>query len=152
MEKKSMNSRIYLVLSVIAAGALFRFIPHWPNFTPIAAIALFGGTYLGKKYLSFLVPLAAMLISDIFLGLHAGMWAVYMAFGLTVLMGFYLRKNLTASNVAVASISSSIMFYIITNFAAWIGVSPEFCRIDGELYCRPGILQQWKLWYFLLPE
>jgi hypothetical protein len=125
MEKKSMNSRIYLVLSVIAAGVLFRFIPHWPNFTPIAAIALFGGTYLGKKYLSFLVPLAAMFISDIFLGLHAGMWAVYMAFALTVLMGFYIRKNLTASNVAVASIISSLMFYIITNFAAWLA-SPVY--------------------------
>ena len=110
---------------MIAAGALFRFIPHWPNFTPIAAIALFGGTYLGKKYLSFLIPLAAMFLSDIFLGLHAGIWAVYLAFGLTVLMGFYLRKNLSVANVAVASISSSIMFYLITNFAAWLA-SPVY--------------------------
>ncbi len=120
MDKISLKPRIFVILSVIAAGALFRFIPHWPNFTPIAAMALFGGTYLGKKYLSFLIPLAALFISDLFLGLHANMWAVYLAFSFTVAIGFYLRKNLTAANVAVASISSSILFFIVTNFAAWL--------------------------------
>ena len=112
--------RAIFVISVILAGAMFRFIPHWPNFTPIAAMALFGGTYLGRKHLAFLVPFAAMFLSDLVLGFHGYMLAVYIAFGLTVMMGFMLRGRVSAGNVALASVSSSVLFFLITNFAAWL--------------------------------
>jgi hypothetical protein len=112
--------RVVFIISVILAGAMFRFIPHWPNFTPIAAMALFGGTYLGRKYLAFLVPFAAMLLSDLILGFHSYMAAVYIAFGLTVLIGFILRGRVSFANVALASIASSVLFFLITNFAAWL--------------------------------
>lgn len=112
--------RAIFVISVILAGAMFRFIPHWPNFTPIAAMALFGGTYLGKKYLAFLIPFAAMFLSDLLLGLHSYMVAVYLAFGLTVMIGFLLRRRVSTGNVVLASIASSVMFYLVTNFAAWL--------------------------------
>lgn len=112
--------RAIFVVSVILAGAMFRFIPHWPNFTPIAAMALFGGTYLGKKYLAFVVPFAAMFLSDLLLGFHSYMGAVYLAFGLTVMIGFMLRRKVTSGNVIMASIVSSLVFYMVTNFAAWL--------------------------------
>jgi hypothetical protein len=117
--------RAIFVVSVILAGALFRFIPHWPNFTPVAAMALFGGTYLGKKYLAFIIPFAAMLLSDLVLGFHSYMGAVYIAFGLTVVMGFWLRSRMNAGNIALASVASSVMFYLVTNFAAWLA-SPAY--------------------------
>jgi hypothetical protein len=112
--------RAVFIISVIFAGALFRFIPHWPNFTPIAAMALFGGTYLGRKYLAFLVPFAAMFLSDLVLGFHSYMSAVYIAFGLTVMIGFILRGRVNLANVALASITSSLLFFLVTNFAAWL--------------------------------
>jgi hypothetical protein len=112
--------KLAFIISLILAGALFRFIPHWPNFTPVAAIALFGGTCLGKKYLAFIVPLAAMLLSDLVLGFHAYMGAVYLAFGLTVMIGFWLRGRVNVRNVALASVVSSVLFYLVTNFAAWL--------------------------------
>jgi len=112
--------RAIFIISVILAGALFRFIPHWPNFTPIAAMALFGGTYLGKKYLAFIVPFAAMVLSDLVLGFHSYMAAVYIAFGLTVMIGFILRGRTNVRNVLAASLTSSVLFYLITNFAAWL--------------------------------
>ncbi len=56
-----------LAIALVVLGAALRFAPHLPNFAPIAAIALFGGVYLNKKY-ALIVPIAAMLISDYFIG------------------------------------------------------------------------------------
>ena len=39
MKKLEISPKIYVVFTMIFAGALMRLIPHWPNFTPIAAIA-----------------------------------------------------------------------------------------------------------------
>jgi TctA family transporter len=111
---------LIFVITVIFAGAFFRFIPHWPNFTPIAAMALFGGAYLGRKHLAFIVPFAAMFLSDLILGLHKDMWAVYLAFGVTVFIGTMIRNNIKVFNVISASIISSVIFFLLTNFSAWL--------------------------------
>jgi hypothetical protein len=111
---------LFFVISVIVAGALFRFIPHWPNFTPIAAMALFGGAYLGRKHLAFIIPFAAMFLSDLILGLHRDMWSVYLAFGVTVTIGTMMQRNVKVFNVIAASLSSSVIFFLLTNFAAWL--------------------------------
>ena len=120
MNSTRTNKGLIFIISIILAGALFRFIPHWPNFTPIAAMALFGGAYLGRKHLAFLIPFAAMFLSDLLLGLHKDMWAVYLAFGLTVFCGTLIRKNIRFTSVIAASVVSSIFFFLLTNFAAWI--------------------------------
>ncbi|MEA5110940.1 MAG: DUF6580 family putative transport protein [Lentimicrobium sp.] len=130
MEKKFFTTRTVLILSAIAVAAVMRLVPHWPNFTPVAAIALFGGAYINRKALAFLVPLAAMLISDLFLGFHSTLLAVYAAFIITVFIGLKLGKNVKAGNVALASVSSSVIFFLITNFASWMSgmmpYSPDF--------------------------
>jgi len=77
MDKKFFTPRMILVFTAIIAAVVMRLMPHWPNFTPVAAIALFGGAYINRKYLAFLLPVAAMLISDLFLGFHSAMIAVY---------------------------------------------------------------------------
>jgi hypothetical protein len=120
MNKIKTNSGLYFAISVIIAGALFRFIPHWPNFTPIAAMALFGGAYFGRKHLAFLIPFAAMFLSDLILGFHKDMWAVYFAFGFTVFIGMLLKRNIRVINILTASLVSSSLFFLLTNFAAWL--------------------------------
>jgi hypothetical protein len=104
---------------MIIAGAALRLIPHYPNFTPITAMALFGGAYFTNKKLAFIVPFAAMLLSDLVLGYHSTFLAVYISFALIVAIGFSLRKKRTVSNILVASVSSSVLFFVITNFAFW---------------------------------
>ena len=47
-------------------------IPHPPNFSPIEAVALFGGTYFAKRYWALIVPMAALFLSDLVLGLLNG--------------------------------------------------------------------------------
>ena len=132
MNKKLFTSRFWFVLTVIFAGASMRLMPHWPNFTPIAAMALFGGAYLNKKYLAFLVPVAAMLLSDWVLGFHATMPAVYISFVATVGIGLLLARKPSVLGVLGASLGASILFFVVTNFAAWLG-SPRYPQSFGGL-------------------
>jgi len=106
------------VISIIAFGAVIRLLPHPPNFTPIAATALFGGAYLNKKY-AFIVPLVAMFASDIFLGFHATMPYVYGSFLLTGGIGLWLKNHKNAKSIIGATLLSSILFFLITNFGVW---------------------------------
>ncbi len=119
MKKFEISPKIYVVLTMIFAGAMMRLIPHWPNFTPIAAIALFGGTFLKRKDLAFLIPVAAMLLSDVVLGFHTTMFPVYASFIAIVGMGLFLQNRLTVVNTLTASLASSVLFYLVTNFASW---------------------------------
>ncbi len=118
---KRISPRMALIGGIVLFGALLRLVPHWPNFTPIAAMALFGGAYIKKKHLAFLVPIAALLISDLFLGFHKWMIAVYVSFALVVGIGMLLRNRVRTGSVLLATVSASLLFFLITNFAVWIG-------------------------------
>lgn len=105
---------------IIIAAVGLRLIPHLPNFAPIGAMALFGGAYLDKR-LALLLPLLVMFISDLFIGFYspAVMLSVYGSFVLVGLIGMWLRKRKNPKNILLAAISSSILFFLITNFAVW---------------------------------
>lgn len=124
------------VLSVllIAAAAFSRLLPHPENFTPLAAIALSGGVYLEKRY-SLLIPLAALFLSDIFLGFHATMPYVYGSFLLIGLLGIWLKshKNLTA--ITASAIAGSALFFIVTNFAVWFHGTMYPHTVEGLAAC-----------------
>lgn len=111
---------LIIALSLILTGAILRFFPHPPNFTPIAAIALFGGVYLSRK-LAFILPVGAMVISDIFIGYYqiSLMAFVYGSFLITVLLGFWLKNHKKWYNVGGSAILSAVLFFLITNFAVW---------------------------------
>lgn len=132
MKKIEISPKFYVVLTMIFAGAVMRLIPHWPNFTPIAAIALFGGTFLKRKDLAFLVPVVAMLLSDLIIGFHSTMFAVYASFIAIVSLGLFLQSRLAVVNTISASLASSILFYLITNFASWTsGIMPYPMNVAG---------------------
>ena len=135
MNKIKLSPKIVFVISLIAFGALMRLLPHWPNFTPIAAMALFGGAQLGKKHLAFIIPLAALFLSDLVLGLHQWMIAVYVSFALVVVLGIWLKKSIKVGTILMATLASSTLFFIITNFAMWIGAPYYSQDIYGLLEC-----------------
>ena len=104
-----------------------------PNFTPIGAMALFGGAYLDKRW-AILLPLVAMFFSDLFIGFYSPivMISVYGSFALTGLIGLWLRERKSPKNTLLAAVSSSVLFFLITNFAVWAGGS--YSRgLDGLL-------------------
>jgi hypothetical protein len=121
-----MNKRSLALSVFVLSAALARLLPHPPNVTPIAAMALFGGAYLRNSKLAFLLPLTAMLLSD--LGLFAlgqvplpgaqSLW-VYGSFALTVCIGILLRQNRRALPIAGATLASAVVFYLVANFGVW---------------------------------
>lgn len=118
MEK--LKPKFWVITLMIFAAAFVRLIPHPPNFAPIAAMALFGGAYFSKKWAAFLVPLAAMFITDLILGIHETMWAVYLSFALIVVIGMLMIKQKKIGNIFLASVTSSVVFFIFTNFGVWL--------------------------------
>ncbi len=115
-----LNPKFWVLTLMIFAAAFVRLIPHPPNFAPIAAMALFGGAYFNKKWAAFLVPITAMFITDLILGFHSTMWAVYLSFTIIVVIGMLMIRQKKISNIFFASVSSSVAFFIITNFGAWL--------------------------------
>lgn len=106
------------VAIIIFFAITLRLIPHPANFAPIAALALFGGVYLDKK-LAFILPLVAMLLSDMILGFHASMLAVYGSFLITVGIGMWLKHHKSVTTVVLGSLTASLIFFVLTNFNFW---------------------------------
>lgn len=118
MKTQLFTSRFLVISSLILAGALSRLIPHPGNFTAIGAIALFGGAYISDKRFAFLVPILSMMISDLFIpgGFSA---VVYSCLAATVGIGVLLSKKVIVRNVIMASLSSSLLFFLVTNLPFW---------------------------------
>ncbi|HET6244560.1 MAG: hypothetical protein H0V01_08660 [Bacteroidetes bacterium] len=134
MIKTITSPRFLFVAVLILVAALSRLLPHPPNFTPVAAIALFGGAYLSRKF-ALLIPIVAMLIADLFLGFHDTMWAVYLSLILITLIGLGLASRVKIVTVIGCSLVSSVLFFIVTNFAVWLG-SPYYSQdISGLITC-----------------
>ena len=116
-------TRTSTIAAIIVLAALSRFLPHPFNFTPIAAIALFGGAYFSNRWLAIIIPLAAMLISDtmheLFTGngFHSGMPIIYGSFMLVSILGIIALRKVTPLKVVGAALASSLIFFLITNFA-----------------------------------
>ncbi|WP_064196686.1 MULTISPECIES: DUF6580 family putative transport protein [Emticicia] len=133
-------TRFSTLVAIVVLAALSRFIPHPFNFTPIAAIALFGGAYFTNRWQAIAVPMGAMLLSDTILeittgwGFHSGMYIVYTAFALVSVLGMVLLKNVNPARVISASLISSLIFFLITNFAF---LYPESATIDQSLGTYP---------------
>ncbi len=124
-----MNKRLIVLVGVTLAAALVRLLPHEPNVTPIAAMALFGGACFRNRKLAYLLPLAAMLLSDLILGLTrydavrllAIQPVVYACFLATTALGQLVKDRRSVFQVGGMMLAGSVLFYLVTNFAVWAG-------------------------------
>ena len=116
-----MNARVLTLLSAIVAAAALRLLPHPPNFTPIGAMALFSGAYLGRRgALALVAPLGALLLSDLVLGFYRGMPTVYFSVALIVLIGALALRRVSPIRLGGAALASSVLFFVATNFGMWL--------------------------------
>jgi hypothetical protein len=125
---------IALFLAIVAAAAL-RLVPHPPNFSPIDAMALFSGAYLGRRGLAFVAPLGALLLSDAVLGFYPGMWVNYLAVAIIAMMGSALLAQGSLLRLGVAAVASSILFFVLSNFGAWAVVNMYPRNWTGLIAC-----------------
>lgn len=119
MECMESNTKITWAMVGLAAAA--RLIPHPWNFTPLVALALYAGARSPKLRAGVGVTLAAFLLSDAILGFHKGMWFVYGAAMIPVLLGSLLRGRESVGTVVAAGLLSNLSFFAITNFMVWTG-------------------------------
>lgn len=133
-----------LVVFVIVA----RIAPHPANVAPVAAAALFAGAYLSKRF-AFAVPLVAMFVSDLMLGFYEMpvMLAVYGCFAFSALLGVWVRHGFPSlrgdrratwqshaiASVVLASLTGSVVFFLVTNFAVWAASAWYPHTVDGLL-------------------
>lgn len=111
MDQRSIKTNFLPVAILIVLAAITRFIPHPFNFTAIGAMALFSGANFKDKRLAYLMPIAVMFITDLFLGFHFSILPVYACFAFTVFMGTKIASKQNVANVAITSIASSIVFF-----------------------------------------
>jgi len=146
IQKHKLNTSFnYLViLSVlIVLGVVGRLLPHPPNFTPMAAIALFAGFIFLKRYIAVIAVVVTMFLTDYFAFGYLSaewfasksMWVVYLALLFPVVFKNFLQKKLGLFRVAGAALASSTVFFIATNFAVW-AFSPMYEKtLEGLVLC-----------------
>jgi len=111
-------------LYLITFAVILRLLPHPANFAQLRCI-YFGGAIL-PDMLSW-VPLAAMMASDMVLGFHKLIpvtWGCYLLIALA--SSTWLKKPRLAKG-AFLTVSASVFFFVVTNFAVWV---------QGSLYAH----------------
>lgn len=139
---------ILFFVAIIVAGRVF---PHLPNFTPVAASALFL-SYLFNRKVGIIAVVAGMIISDVFfIGTHHPvlMAVIYASLAMPVLFAPMLRKGLTfdsklpkvlrvilgALRLGGISASGALFFYLTSNFAVWAIGNMYPHTAAGLLFC-----------------
>ncbi len=131
MNSKIFSPRFLFITIAILIAAISRLLPHPFNFTPIGAMALFGGACLtpslkgARKIIAFVIPLLAMFLSDFIFqisfgyGFHNTIIYVYASFVLITCIGILINRNVRPGTIILASLISSLLFFFITNGGVW---------------------------------
>ena len=138
MNKINKNLKNYfLPICLILVLSFSRVIPHPWNFTPILAVGIFSGFYFKNFILSLFIVILSMFIGDLFLGFHSTMFFTYISLALAVVIGLFI-KHFKFTEILFSGLVSSVCFFIITNFGAWLTL---------EMYEKnfAGLLQSYVL-------
>lgn len=144
----TLNKNVFIALTALALIGLtvaVRLTDHLPNMTPVIAVGLVAGAYLGRSY-GYLVPLAALFISDLVLGFYDWriMASVYGSFALVGGLGFMMRKFRGVQNYALLAIVGSTFFFLTTNAAVWAFSVWYPKTLSGLLYAYELGIPFWR--------
>jgi hypothetical protein len=148
--KKQINIRFFTLLGITVLVGIWRVVSHktgysaLSNFTPIGAMALFGGAYFKEYWKAFSFPLLALFLSDvvmmeIFYGdfsngiLYNGWYWTYGAFILMVIIG-QLIKKVSFRSVVFSAFGAALAHWIITDFGVWLMGCTDITT--GKLYTK----------------
>lgn len=140
MTKREWIPRVFVITAVIGVLAVYRLLPHPWNFTPVVATAIFGGMYLSRS-MGMVLPIGAMLISDLFMSFD---WVVTPAVYGSILIAAWLGHVIVRGNptgirfilrTGAGTIGSSVVFFVLTNFAVWISSGMYTLDVAGLVTC-----------------
>ncbi len=138
---------LILMIVIVALGRILtagRALSPLANFTPIGAMALFGGCYFNTKWKAYLVPLGILLLSDVILMqtvykehsngfLYQGWSWIYASFALMVTIGNFIKK-VTIKSVLLAAVAAALTHWIVSDFGVWLGGGTDITT--GQPYTR----------------
>jgi len=154
----SLSPRTWILTAMIAFAVGVRLVIYFVpgvfpyNFTPVEAIALFGGAYFSDRRLAFIVPLGAMAVADAIIATTLSpallndwlgtLAAVYGCIALTTWGGRWLARNVSALRVAAGSFASAVLFFVVTNFATWLSARAGVvsCYVAGIPFFKGTLL------------
>ncbi len=148
---QTFTPRLLVLTGLIAFAVAFRLLAYFQpgalpyNFTPVAAIALFGGACFTRRGLAVLVPLLAMLCADVAIAFslpatQLAHWlpmvpVIYACIAIIAVASFTLRHKAHARNVILAAIGSATGFYLVTNFFVWLTSGMYALTASGLAAC-----------------
>jgi hypothetical protein len=134
--KPQINPRSFVLAAIILAAGIFRILTArdtltpLANFTPLGAMALFGGCYYQDKWKAYLVPLLTLWLTDIILNrflffhewvfFYTGFAWVYGSFALMVLIG-HSMKRVSVKSVVLSAVAGAIVHWLVSDIGVWIG-------------------------------
>lgn len=124
----SFNKKENVLISFVLVAVLMRLLPHPPNVAPITAVALFAGTFFDKKHWAVLMPLLAMVITDMILGFSLITPVVYLSFFAITVVGMLFKKM----NIGTVLLSS-LVFFVLSNLGVWVLYYP--LTAEGLITC-----------------
>jgi hypothetical protein len=121
MSDRRFATLVALLLCVLAVAS--RVVPHPWNFTPMVALALFGGARIANGWLAAAAVMACLALGDVAVGAfpYHGMWWVYGAFAACVAIGRVLTARRTVLATLLAALAGGLVFFVISNFGVWLG-------------------------------
>jgi hypothetical protein len=141
-DRNPLTLDLLLVVFLIAFDVVARLLPHAPGFWPFAASALFAGRMVRTPALAFIVPLAALALSNAVL--PGDDWrilaVVYVATAIPALLGMLTKNARTVVAVPAASIAGSLIFFVLTNFAVWAFDTLYPPTVEGLAQCYVAAL------------
>lgn len=157
------NPRTTTLLIFIAITAAVRIVFNFnhdisplANFSPIGAMAIFGGAYFDKKWKAFAFPLLMLFISDLILHqtvfkaysnglLYGGWYWVYGAFALMTFVGRWLLKKITVHGFLFSTLICVFIHWIVTDLGVWIGSIKYSQDVNGFMTClTSAIPYEWR--------
>jgi hypothetical protein len=147
------NPRTVLLLVFITAIAAVRVIINFDtqisplaNFSPVGAMALFGGAYFNKRWKAFSFPLLMLFLSDFILQqtvfkaygngiLYGGWYWVYGAFALMTIAGRWLLKKITIKNFIFSVFVCVFIHWTVTDIGVWYGSRIFSQDLEGYINC-----------------
>ena len=133
MKTDKLNLHFGVVAILILVAAMSRLVVHLPNFTPITGMALFAAAHFSKKYWAFVIPMAALFLSNLILNNvlyaeyyegfvlfgSASIFWVFLAFAAIIGLGLYFLQKISIARLVGVTFAASLVFFVVTNLAVW---------------------------------
>ena len=146
---KKLNLQTGVLSIIILLAAFTRIMPHPPNFSPMAAIGLFGAAHFAKKWQAFFIPLIGIWVSDLvinnyvysssssnFVWFYSGFYWQYISYILIIFTGLFIfNRGISLTKTVGGMISSSGIFFLISNFGVWAGGTMYPKNFSGLITC-----------------